>query len=218
MKGEKMDFYSIVNKRRTIRDFTEEPVPQEIIKRIIEAGSKAPSNDYMRDWQFFVATDRELIAKILKKIPKKVSDKRMDFIVKMWKLDDKLQEDMFRDAVPKQYEMLIRSGCLILPFYKQEVPFAKFKQMFDLNDFASIWCCVQNMLLAATAEGLGAVMRIPFEAEQTHIVELLEVPKGYIMPCYLAIGHPANNLKVHKQHSFDLDKNTHFNEWRKEDN
>jgi len=208
-----MDFYTAVHTRKTVRDFTEEPVSQEAVKRIIEAGSKAPSNDHLRDWEFFVATDRELIASILKKIPKKISDKRMDFIVKMWKLNDGLQEDMFRDAVPKQYEMLIKSGCLILPFYKQEIPFAKFKTIFDLNDFASIWCCIQNILLAATAEGLGAALRIPMGAEQEHIANLLNVPEGYVMPCYIAIGHPADNRTAPKQHKFNTGKKIHFNGW-----
>lgn len=42
-----MDFYDVVNARRTIRDFTETPVVIDVVKRILSAGLKAPTNDHM---------------------------------------------------------------------------------------------------------------------------------------------------------------------------
>ncbi len=45
-----MDFYEAVEKRRTIRDFENEDIPQAVVERIISAAMKAPTNDHMRDW------------------------------------------------------------------------------------------------------------------------------------------------------------------------
>lgn len=45
-----MDFYEVIGKRRTIRDFENVVISTEIIERIIEAGLRAPTNDHMRDW------------------------------------------------------------------------------------------------------------------------------------------------------------------------
>ena len=50
MKGKsKMDFYKVIEKRRTIRDFQNVVIPADAIERIIEAGLKAATNDHMRD-------------------------------------------------------------------------------------------------------------------------------------------------------------------------
>ena len=42
-----MDFYDVIEKRRTIRDFENETISEEVVERIISAGLKAPTNDHM---------------------------------------------------------------------------------------------------------------------------------------------------------------------------
>ena len=54
-----MEFYEVINKRRTSREWTEKEVDYETIKRIIEAGMKAPSWDHFRNWQFIVLDSKE---------------------------------------------------------------------------------------------------------------------------------------------------------------
>lgn len=65
-----MEFYSAVYARRTIRDFTDEPVDPEVLRRILAAGLRAPSNDHLRKWEFVVVTDHALIDQLLKRYPK----------------------------------------------------------------------------------------------------------------------------------------------------
>lgn len=208
-----MEFYDVVQKRRTIRDFKDEPVDKKAIERILTAGLKAPSNDHMRNWEFVVITDKEKIAQIIKKIPKKFSDARMDFIFKSWKLEDPCQKTMYRDAIPKQYQMLYQSGCLILPFFKQSSSLLKPKSLSDLNGFASIWCCIENIFLAATEEGLACALRIPLGEEPEYIAEVLNVPKDYVMPCYISIGFPKEDAVINKQKEQDLEEKIHMNQW-----
>lgn len=54
-----MDFNEVINKRKTSREWTDRDVDFEVIKRIIEAGMKAPSWDHYRNWQFIVLHTRE---------------------------------------------------------------------------------------------------------------------------------------------------------------
>ena len=55
-----MEFYKVINQRRTTREFLEKEVDFEVIKRILEAGNKAPAWDHNRNWQFIVLrTDEE---------------------------------------------------------------------------------------------------------------------------------------------------------------
>ena len=63
-------------------------------------------------------------------------------------MTDKVQRDMYREAMPRQFSMLYNAGCLMLPFFKVKEPLLKPSSLSSLNDFASIWCCIENMLLA----------------------------------------------------------------------
>lgn len=208
-----MEFYDVINERHTIRDFADREVDLEVIHRIIDAGLKAPTNDHMRNWEFVVITDKEEKAKIIGKIKKSFSPEEVNSLLNNWNMIDARQRDMYMDGVPKQYSMLYRGGCLILPFFKQEHPLLKPETINSLNNFASIWCCIENMLLAATAEGLGAAFRIPFPDELTYLKEYLGHPDNYYLPSYISIGYPDENASRPKQHHFPPEEKIHFNKW-----
>ena len=57
---------------------------------------------------------------------------------------------------------------------------------------ASVWMAVQNMLLAATAEGLGScVYTLYDEAEEGLLKEILKIPKTYGIACMIQLGYSA---------------------------
>ena len=49
-----MDLFESISKRRTIRDFEPEEIEDNTIRKIIEAGFCAPTNDHMRDWHLSI--------------------------------------------------------------------------------------------------------------------------------------------------------------------
>ncbi len=208
-----MDFYEVIKERRTIRDLQDKEIPEEVLHRIIGAGLKAPTNDHMRNWEFVVLTAEEQKAKVLNKVQKEFTSNQVEDFLDSNQLKDSVQRAMYMNAVPKQYSMLFHCGCLVLPFYRQDAPLLKPKSINDLNAFASIWCCIENMLLAATAEGLAAAFRIPFPAEVKYIKEAVGHPDNYIMPCYLAIGYPVEGATMNKQVEFDSADKLHINRW-----
>lgn len=134
------DFYDVVNLRRTIRDFENEPLDAEIIERIISAGMKAPTNDHMRDWHFIVIKDKNTVLKLINKIHKKISDEEVNAILRDWNLNDTCQQNAYKDAIPKQYQMLAEAACVIVPLFKQKTDILQPKNLSHLNGFASIWC------------------------------------------------------------------------------
>ncbi|MDD3171549.1 MAG: nitroreductase family protein [Bacilli bacterium] len=208
-----MEFYDVIDKRRTIRDFDDKQVGEEVVKRILTAGMKAPSNDHLRNWEFVVINNREEISNILKKIPQKVSEKRTEFIVDRSGFKDECQRKMYLDAIPKQYSMLAKSGCLILPFFKQKKSLLEIKSINGLNGFASIWCVIENILLAATAEGLSSAIRIPFSEENIYLEEYLHHPHDYVMPCYVSIGYQSKDAIINEQKDINIDDRIHLNKW-----
>jgi nitroreductase len=208
-----MDLYSAIQQRRTTRDFQEKEVPKEIIYKILDAGIKAPTNDHMRNWEFIVLTDQEEKARVISKIFKTCSKEEVIGFLDSCHMSDSIQREMYMDAVPKQYSMLYHSGCLVLPFFRQDYPLLEPKSINSLNGFASIWCCIENILLAATAEGLGCVTRIPFPDETTYLKEALGHPDNYVMPCYISIGYPLEHTVRYAQHEFDVKEKIHWNRW-----
>ena len=53
-----MDFYQILEKRRTIRDFSDKEVTDEVLKKVLSAAFKAPTNDHLRQFEFVVRVTR----------------------------------------------------------------------------------------------------------------------------------------------------------------
>lgn len=157
-----MELYEVLEKRRTYRDYSEKEVSDEVIDRIISAAFKAPTNDHLRQFEFVIVRGRENIAKVIAPLAKNMAA----FKELVHEVDDtngdKDKMDMFADALPEQQRMLMQSGLLILPFFRQsQCPLLQPKEQSSLNFFASVWCAIENMLLAATDEGLGTVFHIP---------------------------------------------------------
>lgn len=207
-----MDVYAAIDSRRTIRDFEDKAVSNEIIEKLIDAGLKAPTNDHMRHWEFVVVDDKKMREKLLR-IKSFGDSQAIDNTLDSWGLGDKAQREMYQEALPRQYSMLYNAGCLILPFFKVQAPLLQPKDLSALNEFASIWCCIENMLLAAASEGIFGVTRIPMTDESEHIKSVVGHPDNYVLPCYIALGYPEGNAKRTKQNIVSAKAKMHFNSW-----
>jgi nitroreductase len=208
-----MEAYETMKTRKTIRDFSDKPVTRELIERIISAAFLAPSNNHMREWHFILLDDRVKREEILLETIKPISAKGALGIINRWQLKDTSQRAMYLDAIPKQISMLRDCACLILPCFRQYSPLLKPKTLSDLNNLASIWLAIENILLAAAAEGVFGVTRIPGETERARLKEYCHIPDGYEMPCLLALGYPAEGAKRAGQVEINLPERIHQNIW-----
>lgn len=208
-----MELYEVLEKRRTYRDFSNREVNDEILNRIISAAFKAPTNDHLRQLEFVVVRGRENIANVIAPLAKNMEAFKK-LVAEVDESDDKDKMAMFADALPKQQKMLMESGLLIIPFFRQlTCPLLKPAEQSSLNYFASAWCALENMLLAATDEGLGAVFHIPVSDEADKIKTILHAPEGYEMTCLLTIGYPAEDAFLPKQKEIDIESRIHENIW-----
>src|SRR3972149_1842794 len=206
-----MDVHEAIQSRRTVRDFEEKNVDIDIIKRILGAGLQAPSNDHMREWEFVIINDKSTRLIVINKVKKNVAEKEVENILNSWECFDPIQREMYFNAIPKQYKMLLTAGCLIIPCFRQKWSLLKPSNLSALNGFASIWCCIENILIAAAAEGIYGVTRIPFDEEIKYIKEVVNCPADYEIPCYLALGYPGDNASKIKQHSVKAEDRIHWN-------
>lgn len=208
-----MEFYEVVEKRRTIRDFENEEIPQAVVERIISAAMKAPTNDHMRDWHYIVIRDKETVAKLLDIIPKGISDADVEQLLKDWNLNDSEQQSAYRNAVPKQHKMLMDASVVVIPLLKQKTDILHPENISHLNGFASIWCSIENIFLASTAEGYGCTLRVPLGDEEEYARKVLGFPNDYFMPCFIGIGKPEKDAPVIKQKDIDVKERIHMNKW-----
>lgn len=208
-----MEFYEVIEKRRTVRDFETGIISTDVIEKIIESGMKAPTNDHMRDWHYIIIRDKDIVMKLLDIIPKEISDHDMNQLIKEWNLSDKEQQDCYRNAVPKQYKMLMDASVIVIPLFKQKTNILHPDNISHLNGFASIWCSIENIFLASTAEGYGCTLRVPLGNESEYARKVLEYPDDYFMPCFIGIGKPQKNVPIVKQKSIDIRERIHWNKW-----
>lgn len=207
-----MDVYEAIRARRTIRDFEDRQVGMGTIERIIDAGLKAPTNNHLRQWEFVIVNGKEERANLLR-VENMTSRDECEQMLDGFGMTDEVQRNMYREAMPRQFSMLYNAGCLILSFFKIREPLLQPSSLSSLNDFASIWCCIENMLLAAASEGLLGVTRIPMAEESEHIKTAVGHPENYVMPCYIALGYPAKNASVPAQKSICAKDKIHINIW-----
>lgn len=207
-----MDVYEAIERRRTVRDFEDKAVAMSLIERILEAGLKAPSNNHLRQWEFVIVNDREERAKLLK-VKNMTRRDECEKMLDAFGMTDEVQRHMYHEAMPRQFSMLYNAGCLILPFFRVREPLLRPGSLSSLNDFASIWCCIENILIAAASEGILGVTRIPMAEESEHIKKSVGHPENYVMPCYIALGYPAKNASLPEQKNIRIKDKIHITTW-----
>jgi nitroreductase len=192
-----MDVYEAMRTRHTIRDFDGRRIERPLLEQILEAGIAAPSNDHTKSWDFILVEGAERRMALLAGIKREVGETEVADFLEGWALEES-QREMYFEAVPKQYRMLLTAGALVVPTFVQASSLLKPESLSALNAFASMWCCIENILVAAAAEGIMGVTRIPFDEERPIIRRVLGIPEGRETPCYLALGYPERGAAAHE--------------------
>ena len=143
-----MDFYQVLEKRRTIRDFSNRKVSDEVLDKILSVAFKAPTNDHLRQFEFIVVRGHENISRIVSPVAENTKNIQQTALEVAAGVMDKDEHAMFVSALPKQQRMLIESDCLVLPFFRQmNAPLCHPVDQSSLNYFASAWAAVENLSL-----------------------------------------------------------------------
>lgn len=206
-----MDLYEAIYKRRTVRDFKDKIVPEETLKRIINAGLQAPSHDHLRNWEFVILKEKEDKKRALQFVRQGVEPTLE--ILKKTLTDGTLQQKMYAIAMPRQYSMLMNASHIILPFFKSNSGVMNPSSISSLNPVSSIWCVIENIFLASAAEGLSCSMRIPVGKEGKNVADVLGVPENYMLPCYIGLGYPSDDSPEVEQVKYSADEKMHYGKW-----
>ena len=107
-----MEFYEVIRKRRTVREFLDKEVDFEAIKRILEAGNLAPTWNHNRNWSYIVLRtdeEKEYAFEYAKKIANGFDAEK--YLNAPRPYPTTLAQKMYSYAMPRQYTMLKK--CII---------------------------------------------------------------------------------------------------------
>jgi nitroreductase len=184
-----MDFVEVVAKRRSIRKFKEDPVPEKVLHKVLDAGRWAPSAGNSQPWRFIVITDFE--------VKKRIAAMSTEFSRRAW---SKFSPERARYLAARggswDKSGIAKIPVLVAVCYETVI---KIREELVL---VSAWAAIENMLLAATAEGLGSCIYTFYNVEEeNNLKELLGVPDGFrvaamIQLGYAAVGSPTPSRKT----------------------
>lgn len=206
-----MELYEAIYKRRIVRDFKEKIISDEILKRIINAGLQAPTHDHLRNWEFIILKTKEEKENVLQNV--KIGIAPTLEILEKTLVNGTPQQKMYAVAMPRQYSMLMNASHVILPFFKSNSGVLKPSCVSSLNPISSMWCAIENIFLASTAEGLACSMRIPVGEEGKAVAKAVNAPENYLLSCYIGLGYAANNKPEVEQIQYKAEDKMHFGKW-----
>ena len=205
-----MEFYEVVNKRRSVREFESKPVEADKLQRILEAGLKAPSHNHLREWEFILVKNSEQRVRVVEagaKAENVTDNKALEVAVRDFA--DDLQREMYLKALSIQKRMLLSSPELLVVCFRMKKPLKMCETLYELNNFASVWACIENILLAMATENLYGVTYIPHET--SILKRILDIPADYEVASLIPIGYPKP-YEV-KQKPAPLQGRIHLDKW-----
>jgi len=204
-----MDFHEAVNARRTVREFKADPVPRESIRRALAAGLQAPCNAHLKSWRFLLFRDKEIKARAVRQGLKARDIKNREEVERfIAPFADEELKSVYRRSLPVQLTMMLEAPELLVICYKMK-PLTECRGLFDLNPLASVWMCIENIMLALAAEGLYGCTYTPYEAGG--LKEFLGIPEGYEIAAVITFGFPKQKQK--EQIPEKLDERLSIDRW-----
>ena len=178
---EQTAIYKVIAERRDMRHFLPTPVAPEILSKILSAAHHAPSVSLMQPWRFIRISDINL----RKAIHKLVDDERIKTSQAIGEVENTARMAEFLrlkvEGILECGELLIASLC----DKREQCVFGR--RTLPEMDIASVSCAIQNMWLAARAEGLGMGWVSIFDPIK--LAQLLSIPADAKPIAVLCLGH-----------------------------
>lgn len=185
---ERTAIYRVIAERRDMRHFLPDPVNPIVLKRLLAAAHQAPSVGLMQPWRFIRITDSQLRSAIASLVE-----------VERHRTAEALAERGDEFMRLKVAGIMECGELLVAALTDQREQHIFGRRTLPEMDLASVACAIQNLWLAARAEGLGMGWVSLFDPAQ--LVQLLNMPSGSQPVAILCLGHveafyPAPMLRL----------------------
>jgi len=180
-------YYSELNTRRTVRQFSKEPVPRPVIENIIRTASSAPSGAHKQPWTFCAVSDQELKTKIRKAAE---LEERINYGGRM---SEEWLEDLAQFGTDDKKPNLEIAPWLIVVFKK---PYDVIDGVKKKNYYVSesVGLATGFLLTAIHQSGLVSLTHTP--SPMNFLEKVLERPKNERAYLLIPVGYPADDAVV----------------------
>ncbi len=182
------DFYQSMDERRTVRDFSDQPIPKEVIDNLIRTASSAPSGAHKQPWTFCVVSNPEIKKQIRNEAEKEEHES----------YNGRMSEEWLQDLRPLQTDwhkpFLETAPYLIVVF----------KKVFDLSEEGekktnyyvteSVGLACGFLLAAIHHAGLVALTHTP--SPMNFLAKVLNRPENERPFLLIPVGYAAENTYV----------------------
>jgi len=181
------DLLNLIRTRRSVRRFRDEPVSRDILERLIEAASWAPSAGNAQDWRFTVVTSPSRLREM-----NDAARRAWEKIIAAHE-GSGLVEDVGRYAA--RFSDFAAAPALIVVSARATGPLHR-RLLGDAaaagaGSAASAAMAAQTLLLAAHALGLGACPMTGPLAARDELARLIGLERKQDIVCVVALGYPA---------------------------
>jgi nitroreductase/alkylhydroperoxidase family enzyme len=190
-----IDLYQAASTTRAVRRLRPDPIPDDVLRRVLEAATWAPSGGNLQPWHVIAVRDpqrKRALAELYRGLWSDYAAARRALVAKL------------PEAIAAPAERNLRSGDHLAE-HMGEVPvvnvFCFHPERLHITDTelgrpsvvggASLYPAVQNLLLACRAEGLGCVLTTLLCAREKEVRELLEIPEPWSTCAFVPIGWPV---------------------------
>ncbi|QRN97308.1 5,6-dimethylbenzimidazole synthase [Archangium violaceum] len=174
--AEREAVYKAISERRDMRHFRPEPIAQEVLARLLHAAHLGPSVGFMQPWRFIRITDEALRGEVARLVDRErvrtaeaLGPRGEEFM--------RLKVEGIREC-PELWVVALTDQRERYVFGRRTLP---------NMDLASASCAIQNLWLAARAEGIGMGWVSLFEPAE--LAKLLDAPEGSEPIAILCLGH-----------------------------
>jgi 5,6-dimethylbenzimidazole synthase len=201
-------YKTIFNRRDTRGEFKPDPIPDEVLMRLLKAAHHAPSVGFMQPWDFIIVKDEEVKRRIKEGFEVAHGEAALKFEGERQKTYQSLKLEGIMEAPLGICVTCDRSRTGPVVIGRTSMP--------EMDLYSSV-CAVQNLWLAARAENLG-VGWVSIIHRKT-IKEILAIPKNIVPIAYLCVGyvtrfHEKPELeKAGWLPRLDLESLIHSNRW-----
>ena len=203
--------FEVMHTLRAMRRLKSDPVPDALLLKVLEAGVCAPSGQNTQRWSFLVVTDPQ---------GKRFFGERYDYWMRNRFADvlDSIDYDTPMGRTVKAAlhlsEHMHEAPVLLFCCGKRDWPFSvPQEQRVGLAppSYGSIYPCVQNILLACRALGLGASLTTMHQMFEREMHAHFGIPETYGVVAVIPIGFPTGKFGPVTRDPAQT--KTHFNHW-----
>ena len=178
---DKAAIYKVIAERRDMRHFLPNPISPELLTRLLHAAHHAPSVGLMQPWRFMRISDNN----IRQAIHKQVNEERAKTAEAMGEYETTARMAEFMRL---KVEGILECGeLLVVTLCDDREKHIFGRRTLPEMDMASVSCAIQNLWLAARAEGIGMGWVSLFDPMK--LAKLLNIPDGAKPIAILCLGY-----------------------------